>query len=190
MDKFNELYQTLGAAWEYFGLMCQHKKGYRKLKDKEGRWACRICGKIKNSPAWEYLLPVHGAKVIGQYVGTPNRKSKTFPDKQKARLVDDAIYFHGARLNVRVHHSYPSSLLDKKINIAADRIVELQEKEVRVWIDSHLVDVEIAKGKADKGKKYGGFVWELPKKLLKKFPIICSYGPQGQFYGVEIFRPK
>ena len=42
---YSNIYQQLGLAWEYLGSRCRHGDGYRKIK--EGKMACKICGKIK-----------------------------------------------------------------------------------------------------------------------------------------------
>ncbi len=189
-QRFFDIYQMLGTAWEYFSLQCRHGKGFRRVRD--GHQACWICGKIRGAPQTEVLLNVKGPKVIGRFVPSPPRSVKTRSSEKAAMVVDDAIRFHGATLKVRVHHSYPSRLFKGKdsIAIAKDRIVELKERGVGISIDDHLVNVEWPGGKRQRGKIYGGLAFELPKKLLAKFPILFSYGPRGQFYGLELFRPS
>ena len=39
------IYQQLGLVWEYLGSQCRHEAGYKKIKD--GKMACKICGKVK-----------------------------------------------------------------------------------------------------------------------------------------------
>jgi hypothetical protein len=40
--------------------------------------------------------------------------------------------------------------------------------------------------KKNRGPKYGGFAGELPKKLLRNFPVIFDYGEDGRFLGLTI----
>ena len=35
---------------------------------------------------------------------------------------------------------------------------------------------------------YGGFVWELPQKILKKMPIILSYDRYGKLVEIELLK--
>ena len=185
---FNDIYQMLGVAWNYYGLMCCHGKGHRLTK--ENREACRVCGKIKDTPEYEMLLPVRGPKSVGRYIGSPKVASKSFDSRRKATLVEDSITFHGVKVKVHVHHSFPSDILGKNVSIAAGRELELNEKGIRVFADDYLVGLEFPNGKGGHKEKYGSFAHELPKKLLAKFPIIYSYGPKGQFYGIKVFRPR
>ncbi|OHB77793.1 MAG: hypothetical protein A2Z34_12130 [Planctomycetes bacterium RBG_16_59_8] len=186
---YYEIYQTLATAWHYWGLMCRHGSGHRKTGG--GRQACRICGLLKDAPETEYLLPARGAKVIGRYRPSPQLGAKAFPNRRKASVVDDDISFHGTKLRVRVHHAYPSCFFNRHdINIAADRSVEIREREVRILVDNHLVHVRLSGSDRRRGKTYGGFVGELPRRLLKKFPILVSYESGGRFRDIEVFRPR
>ena len=58
---FYDVYQQLGIAWEHLALQCRHWDGDRKVRG--GKFACRICGKIKGANERWLLLPVHGQKV-------------------------------------------------------------------------------------------------------------------------------
>lgn len=101
--------------------------------------------------------------------------------KKQAEIVNDTIKFHGAKLNVSVFNSYVSKLdkIDKEINIAADRGVTLEEDGLAVEVSKYIASIKI-KTPEKPTPVYGGFLWELPKKLLKKMPIILSYERQGR----------
>jgi len=104
--RFAEIYQQLGLAWELLGLQCRHWDGHRRTR--EGRMVCRICGKVEGAGETWLVLPGEGRKRIGRMVTPASRK--TFPEKRAATVLEDGIEFHGARLGVRVHHAYESSL--------------------------------------------------------------------------------
>ena len=120
----------------------------------------------------------------------PNSK-KTYPTKREARILKDAIQFHGAHLQVDVHNSYKSRLLEDKyeINIAAERNVTLKERGVEYTIGEHRIDIDIEKPKK-KGTKpaYGNFAFELRKKDLKHFPVIFKFDDNFTFLGLTILR--
>lgn len=176
------IYQQLGTAWEYYGLQCEHWDGYKNIRDKKE--ACKICGKIKGVNDIFYLLPREGRKKIGRKL-KPNSK-KTFNNKKNAKIICDAIDFHGASLNIDVHNSYKLSLLEKnsKINMAAERIVTLKESDIECHIDQHFIYIKKHIGK----KKYGGFPWEIKRKDLKNFPVIFDFDEKYQFLGLTILR--
>lgn len=184
---FFNIYQQLGLAWEFLGLQCKHWDGYKKTKD--GKEVCKICGKVKGVDEFYYLLSKEGPKKLGAKL-KPNSK-KTFKNKKEATIINDTIDFHGAIVNVDVHNSYKSNLLDKKhgINIAAERVVRLKESGVECYIDQHLIYVKMNKARKKPGKeKYGGFPWEIKKKDLKNFPVIFEFDENYQFLGLEILR--
>src|SRR3989338_4537986 len=76
VEIFYDVYQALAVAWDYYSLMCKHRKGYRQTRN--GHSVCRICGKVKGSPDHDLLLPVHGQKVIGKYVPSPGYRKDSF----------------------------------------------------------------------------------------------------------------
>jgi hypothetical protein len=41
-ERFAEVYQQLGLAWEFLALQCKHWEGFQKTRD--GRAKCPICG--------------------------------------------------------------------------------------------------------------------------------------------------
>jgi hypothetical protein len=129
-------------------------------------------------------------RIIGHKV-FPN-SARTFPNKRAAAIVDDAIEFHGARCNVTVHNTYRSRLFPGstyETSIAADRIVRLQEDEIECWIDTHLAKLTLRKREDGERPPYGAFLSELPKRVLKRFPILVEYDTRGTLVAITIFRP-
>jgi hypothetical protein len=43
--RYAEIYQQLGLAWEFLGLQCKHREGWRKTR--EGKSVCKVCGLIR-----------------------------------------------------------------------------------------------------------------------------------------------
>jgi hypothetical protein len=186
--KLAEVYQQLGLAWEFLGLQCRHWDGYRRVAD--GKQACRICGKIKGTDEHWLLLPREGRKVVGRK-SVPT-SGKVFPTRKSARVLVDAIDFHGAKLNVEVQNAYRSSLfrLENDITIAADRMVRLTEDGIECAFDTSLVSIELRERRPKRGLPYSAFLWELPRKKLKAFPVMLEYDRRGRFVGLTIFKPK
>lgn len=192
-QRFFNIYQQLGIAWEFLGLQCKHWDGYRLTRDKKE--VCKICGKVKGVEGNYYLLPKEGRKKIGVRL-VPNSR-RTFPTKAKATIVNDTVNFHGALLNVSVTNSYKSSLprpvrswrphrsSGSEITIAADRIVTLKERGIECRIDRRLINVKVQQPKKPK-TVYGGFPWELKRKDLKNFPVIFDFDKNHRFLGLTI----
>ncbi len=184
---FADIYQQLGQAWEFMGLQCEHRDGYKKTRDKKE--VCRICGKVKGVDESHILLTAKGPKKIGRRA-RPNSK-KTYATKRDARILKDSIQFHGAHLEVDVHNSYKSRLFkgDLDINIAAERNVTLKERGVEYTIGEHTIDIDLEKPKK-KGAKppYGNFAFELRKKDLKHFPVIFNFDDDFKFLGLTILK--
>jgi hypothetical protein len=183
-----EIYQQLGLAWEFLALQCSHRGGWRKLRD--GKLACKVCGLVRGTREQWLLLPRDGKKTIG-YRAKPNSK-RTFPNRKSATVVNDTIDFHGAKLNVEVlnpHRSGPRWFRKHDWTIAADRLVRLEEGGVDVRFDSHLVTVELRKHQRGEMPPYSHFVWELPRNLLKKFPVMLQFDKSRRFTGLVIFKP-
>ena len=186
-ERFAEIYQQLGMLWEFLALQCRHAEGWRKLRD--GKLACKVCGTIRGVPERWLLLPRDG-KVIGRKL-FPN-SGETFPNKKAATIVDDTIDFHGARLKVGVYNEYRSRLFQRSrpdISIAADRIVRVEEGDIECWLDTRLVKLTLRKHKRGERPPYGAFLFELPKRALKRFPILIEHDARGALVGVTIFRP-
>ena len=184
--RFAEIYQQLGLAWEFLALQCTHRGGWRKLRDSKS--ACKVCGLIRGTKEQWLLLPRDGKKTIGRRA-LPNSK-RTFPNRKAATVVNDTIDFHGAKLNVEVLNEHRSRFFRKHDwTIAADRLVRLEEGGIDVRFDSHLVTVELRKHKRGEMPPYSHFVSELPRKLLKNFPVMLQFDKRRRFTGLVIFKP-
>jgi hypothetical protein len=185
-----EIYQQLGLAWEFLALRCRHRDGLRRVSG--GRMACRACGKIRGVRDDWLLFPRQGPKTIGR-IARPDY-GRSARSKREAMRLADSIRFHGARLEVEVHDSYPSTLFKGRhpIYIAPERAARLRDRGIEVVIYDSIIRVRdrerdrIGVEKKYRGPKYGGFAWELPKKLLRKFPVIFDYGENGRFLGLRI----
>ena len=187
--RFVEIYQQLGLAWEHLALQCTHREGWRKLRD--GKSACKVCGLIRGAKEQWLLLPREGKKTIG-HRALPNSKRK-FPNRKAATVVNDTIEFHGAKLSVEVlnpHRCNSRFFRKHDWTIAADRLVRLEEGGVDVRFDTHLVTVELRTHKRGEMPPYSHFVSELPRKLLKKFPVMLQFDKRQRFTGLMIFKPQ
>lgn len=183
--EFYNIYQRLGLLWEFLGYQCKHWDGYKKKDDK---FLCRICGKVKGVKDEYYLLPVMGRKVIGRMI-IPGKDKLNSLSKKGAEIVNDTIEFHGAKLNVSVFNGYKSKLGKRReeINIAPDRVVTLKEDGLVVDISKHIAGMKI-KSLEKQWPVYGGFLWELPKRILKRMSIILSYDKKGKLVEIELLR--
>jgi hypothetical protein len=182
-----EVYQQLALAWEFFALQCTHRGGWRKLRN--GKSACKVCELIRGMKEQWLLLPHEGKKTIGRHA-LPNSQ-RTFSNRRAATVVNDTIEFHGAKLNVEVLNDHRSRFFHKHDwTIAADRLVRLEEGGIDVRFDSHLVTVELRKHKRGEMPPYSHFIWELPHKLLKKFPVMLQFDKRRRFTGLVIFKPN
>ena len=136
------------------------------------------------------LDPNGGKKIIGRR-SLPNSK-RTFPNRKAGTVVNDTIDFHGAKLNVEVLNPHRSTwrwFRKHDWTIAADRLVRVQEGGVEVRFDSCFVNVELRKHKLGEMPPYSHFVGELPRKFLKKFPVMLQFDQRRRFTGLIIFRP-
>jgi hypothetical protein len=184
--RFAEVYQQLGKAWEFLALQCDHRAGWRKARGK--KLVCKICGTVKGVRERWLLLPRDGKKTIGRRV-LPNSK-RTFENRKAATVVNDTLNFHGAKLNIEVLNLHQSRLFRRSdILCAAERIVSLAEGGIECRVDGHLVTIELRKHKRGEMPPYGAFVWELPRKLLRNFPVMLEYDKRRRFVGLTIFRP-
>lgn len=187
-ERFAEIYQQLGMLWEFLALQCHHTEGWRKTRER--KLACKLCGTIRGVTEPWVLLPRDGKKTIGRKL-FPN-SGETFPNKRAAEIVDDTIDFHGATLNVDVHNSYRSRLFQRSkldLSVAAERIVRVEEGDIECWLDTHLAKLTLRKHKRGERPPYGAFLFELPKRALKRFPILVEYDARGDLVGLTIFRP-
>jgi hypothetical protein len=188
-ERLAEIYQQLGALWEFLALQCSHAEGWRKTRARAV--VCKTCGTLRNVSERWVLLPRQGRKNVGRKL-FPNSK-KTFPNKKAASIVDDNIEFHGVKVAVSVHNAYRSRLFRREghdITIAADRIVRLHEDGIECWLDTSLIEVKLRKRTRKAPPAYQAFVSELPKRVLKRFPLLVGYNRKGEFVGVTIFKPR
>jgi hypothetical protein len=187
-ERYAKIYQQLGMAWEFLSLQCRHRGGWRKSRDK--KLVCNVCGLIRGAKESWLLLPREGKKTIGRR--TMPKSKRAFPNRKAATIVNDAIDFHGTNLNVEVlnEHRHNSRWFRKRDwTIAADRLVRLEEGGVEVRFDTRLVTVELRKHIKGEMPPYSHFVWELPRKLLKKFPVMLQFDKHRRFTGLMIFKP-
>ena len=188
-ERFAEIYQLLGLAWEFLALQCRHRSGWRK--NRKGEFICKVCGLMGGAKEPWLLLPREGRKAIGRRA-RPNTQ-RTFPTRKAATVINDTIDFHGVKLNVEVlnaHRSRSRWFRKRDWTIAADRLVRLEESGVEVRFDTHLVTVELRKHKRGEMPPYSHFVWELPRKLLKNFPVMLQFDKRRRFTGLVIFKPQ
>jgi hypothetical protein len=184
--RFAEIYQQLGLAWEFLALQCRHRDGWRKLRD--GKSACKVCGLIRGVKEQWLLLPRDGKKTIGRRA-LPNSK-RTFPSRKAATVVNDALEFHGAKLNVEVLNLHRSRLFRRNdILCAADRLVRLEEAGVEYRLAEHTLDIRLRPRRRGEEPPFSTFVFELPRRALKRFPVMLQYDRRGRFVGVVIFKP-
>jgi hypothetical protein len=182
-----EIYQQLGSAWEFLALQCDHHAGWRKTREKKR--VCKICGTVKAARERWLLLPRDGKKIIGRRA-MPNSK-RTFENRKMATVVNDTVNFHGVKLNVEVLNLHRSRLFRRSdILCAAERIVSLAEGGIECRVDGHLVTIELKKHKRGEMPPYGAFVWELPRKVLKNFPVMLEYDKRRRLVGLTIFKPR
>ena len=184
-DAFYAIYQQLGLLWELLGSQCKHRDGYRK---QDHKLLCKICGKMKEAKESYYLLPATGEKVIGRMVKPREDKFRRISKKQ-AEILNDTIKFHGARLHVSVFNGYTDKWdkIGKEINVAADRMVILKEDRLIFEASKYIASMRIESVKKQK-PIYGGFVWELPKRILKRMPIILSCDRYGKLVEIELLK--
>jgi hypothetical protein len=184
--RFAEIYQQLGLAWEFLALQCDHPAGWKRTREKKR--VCEICGTVQGTRERWFLLPRDGKKSIG-HRAMPNSK-RTFKNRKGATVVNDTINFHGAKLNVEVLNLHQSRWFRRcDILCAAERIVSLAEGGIECRVDGHLVTIELRKHKRGEMPPYGAFLWELPRELLKNFPVMLEYDKRRRFVGLTIFRP-
>ncbi len=187
--RFAEIYQQLGLAWEFLALQCQHRSGWRKLRD--GKSACKVCGLIRGMKEQWVLLPRDGKKVIGRRA-MPNSK-RIFPNRKAGTVVNDTIDFRGAKLNVEVlnrHRSTSRWMRGRDWTISEDRLVRVEEDGVEVSFCSFQVAVKLRKHKRGEMPPYTHFVSELPRKFLKRFPVMLQFDQRNRFTGLVIFKPE
>jgi len=70
------------------------------------------------------------------------------------------------------------------------RLFRLEEGGIEVRLDSHLVTVELRKHQRGEMPPYSHFISELPRKLLKNFPVMLQFDKRRRFTGLVIFKPN
>jgi hypothetical protein len=68
--------------------------------------------------------------------------------------------------------------------------VRLEEGWFEVRFDTCMVSVEVRKHKRGEMPPYSHFVWELPRKLLRRFPVMLQFDKRRRFTGLAIFKPE
>ncbi len=187
--RMGDIYQQLGELWEFLALQCRHGEGWRKTR--EGRMVCKICGTVRNVEESWILLPNNKRKSIGRRA-KPNSK-ETFPNKKQALIVEDSIRFHGAKVKVDVHNAYRSKLFGDNaldIAIAAERLVDVEEDGVECSFSESQICLQLKKEKRGERPPSGAFVFELPKSVLKKLPLLIELDENDELVAVGIFRAR
>jgi hypothetical protein len=182
---YSGIYQQLALAWEHLALQCRHWDGFKKKRG--GTRCCPICGLVEGMEEPWLLLPRRGTKSIGQR--TRPTSVATFASKKAASVLDDAIVFHGAKLQVAVANPYRSNLFrDLPITVAAHRTVTLFEDGFECGIDEHMVRLRIGTRRPKAAPPFGASLSELPRRVLKAFPVMVEYDRQGRLVGLCLFR--
>ena len=181
-----EIYQQLGGAWELLALQCRHRAGWRKLKD--GGQTCKTCGTLKGTKERWLLLPRTGSKVIGNMIRPTTKQVQ--PGRKVATVVKDTVMFHGAKLEVEVLNPHRSALFRQwNVTVAADRLVKLPEGNVTCQLDDHMLPIRFGRRRRGAEPPFSEFVSELPRRVLKKFPVMVETDRRGRFVGLVVFKP-
>ena len=75
-----------------------------------------------------------------------------------------------------------------EMNVAAERSVALVEDEIECSVNSNFATIALRKHKRGEEPPYGAFIWELPKRALKKFPLLIQYTKGGELVEVSVLR--
>jgi hypothetical protein len=184
--RYAAIYQHLALAWEHLALQCRHWDGFKAKRG--GARCCPICGLVKGAQESWLLLPRNRRKAIGRMIKPTS--TEVFPNRKAATVLDDAVCFHGAKLHVEVANPSRSILFrDKSITVTAHRTVTLAEDDVECSVDEQMVRLRTEPRKPKTEPPYGAFAWEIPRKTLKRFPVLLEYDRRGRFVGLCIFRP-
>ena len=134
-------------------------------------------GQIKMVTSNQFLLDNRKPKVIGRMIHAPSNRKRPYSNRNLAAIVKDRIVFHGAHLDISVHHSYKSKLIKNDITISSGREVNMKERGITFSHDGYLASIELPRdGTQDKKARiYGAFLNELPKKAMKYFPILLNF---------------
>lgn len=184
---YAEIYQQLALAWEHLALQCRHWDGFKRRRG--GVRCCPICGLVEGMEEPWLLLPRRGAKAIGKRMLPTS--DETFASKKAAMVLDDAIAFHGAKLQVVVANPCRSDLFrDLPITVAAHRTVTLVEDGIECGVDEHMVRLRIAPRRPKAEPPFGAFLSELSRKELKSFPVMVEQDRRGRLVGLCLFREQ
>ena len=72
--------------------------------------------------------------------------------------------------------------------MSLERSVTLEEDGIECSIDSNFASITLHKYKRGEEPPYGAFIWELPKRALKKFPLLIKYTKDGELAEVSVLR--
>ena len=133
------------------------------------------------------MLPKQGKKRIGRK--TLPTSDLMFTNKRAAVVLSDSILFHGVQLTVDVQNAYRSRLIGMNVTIAPDRLVRFEEGGIECTSDKHVIRLRVRPREHGSGVPYSAFPSELPRKFLKRFPILLEYDKQNRFVGLAIFNP-
>ncbi|MBI2118377.1 MAG: hypothetical protein HYT97_01970 [Elusimicrobia bacterium] len=152
-------------------------------------------GKIKKMVDNQFPLDNRKPKVIGKMIHEPSNGKHPYSNKNLATIVKDHIVFHGTHLNISVHHSYKSKLINNDITVASGREIRMKERGITFNHDGYLASIELPRDRTQNKKEriYGAFLNELPKKAMKYFPILLNYSHTRKglkLVEVKVFLPR
>jgi hypothetical protein len=151
-ERYAAIYQQLALAWEHLALQCRHWDGFKAKRG--GTRCCPICGLVKGVKESWLLLPRNRRKIIGRM--TRPTSTETFPNRKAASVLDDAIEFHGAKLQVKVANPCRTDLFRNfPITVTAHRTVTLAEDGVECSVDGDMVRLRTGLRKPKTEPPYG-----------------------------------
>ena len=101
--------------------------------------------------------------------------------------------FHGVKVKVDVHNEYRFKLFAESaldIAIAAERLVYVEEDGVECSFSESQIRLKLEKEKHGERPPSGAFVFELPKSVLKKLPLLIELDDNDDLAAVGIFRTR
>lgn len=114
-----------------------------------------------------------------------------FPNRKAGTVVNDTIDFHGAKLNLKVLNEHRSRLFrSMNISCSAERLVRLDEDGVEVRFSEGMIIFRLKNHRRGERPPATGFVSDLPRKRLKKSPVLLGYDERGDFVELTIFKPE
>lgn len=134
-------------------------------------------------------VPSSKVRKIGRMVRPDS--DGTFRTRKAATVVKERIDFHGAKLTVEVLNAHLRRLFrSKKVTIAAGRLVELREEDVECSVSTHTVRLRLVDRDRREEPPFSAFPNELPRRLLKRIPVLIETDRSGRFVGLTIFRER